>query len=371
METNMMLDPTKTSRVFNFAAGPSALPTPVLQQVQQELLDYKGTGLSIMEMSHRSDLFQEVITQAESDLRDLLGIPEDYAVLFMQGGASLQFSAVALNLMSERAQADYVITGTWSKKAFAEAKRFGTAHAAANTETDRFSYIPPFDDWSLSPDADYVHITPNETIEGVEFSFVPNTGPIPLVADVSSTILSRPLNVGAFGLLYAGAQKNIGPAGLTLVIIRKSLLQAPIQTVPTLLRYDIQSQKNSMLNTPPTFAIYIAGLVFQWLKSLGGLNNIAQINQHKASKLYEFIDQHEFYTNPVRQQDRSWMNVPFTLHQPKLDAQFLAGAEAAGLTNLKGHRSVGGMRASLYNAVSEQAVDALLNYMNDFATQHG
>lgn len=358
------------NRKYNFCAGPASLPEPVLQQAQQELLDWQGRGLSVMEMSHRSPEMTEIAARAEQDLRDLLNISSDYAVLFLQGGASTQFAAVPLNLLDEQGVADYVNTGQWSKKAIQEAQRLGRVNVVASSEDTRFSTIPPFESWTLSSNAAYLHYTPNETIGGVEFFWEPKVE-VPLVADMSSTILSRPIDVSRFGVIYAGAQKNIGPAGLTIVIVRRDLLGRARAQCPTMLDYKVAADNQSMYNTPPTFAWYLAGLVFQWLKGLGGLEGMAAINQRKAEKLYHYIDNSGFYANPVAKDCRSTMNIPFTLADESLDATFLLEAEAAGLLNLKGHRSVGGMRASIYNAVPEAAVDQLIDFMQDFARRNG
>lgn len=354
------------SRVYNFCAGPAALPEAVLQQASEEMLDWQGRGLSVMEMSHRSSEVVSIAEQAEQDLRDLLGISDDYAVLFLQGGASTQFAAVPLNLTQAGDTVDYINTGQWSKKAIKEAGRFANVNVAASSEADGFCSVPPMESWNLSDDAAYLHVTPNETIGGVEFPFIPDSKS-PLVADMSSTILSRPLDVSRFGLIYAGAQKNIGPAGLTLVIVRRDLLGKARAECPAMLDYQVAADADSMYNTPPTYSWYLAGLVFQWLKAQGGLSAMAEINARKAKKLYDFIDASDFYANPVAVSDRSWMNIPFTLADAELDKSFLKGADEAGLLNLKGHRSVGGMRASIYNAVPEAAVDALIAYMSDFA----
>jgi phosphoserine aminotransferase len=323
-----------------------------------------------MEMSHRSSEFVGVAKQAEADLRELLNIGDDYAVLFVQGGASMQFGAVPLNLSADDAVVDYVNTGEWSKKAIKEAKRYCNVNVVASSADNNFSSIPDFASWNMSVNASYLHYTPNETIGGVEFAWIPEVG-VPLVADMSSTLLSRPLDVSRFGLIYAGAQKNIGPAGLTLVIVRRDLLGRARGITPTMLDYQVQADADSMYNTPPTYAWYLAGLVFQWLKEQGGLTAIEQINRRKAAKLYSAIDNSAFYSNPVAVADRSLMNVPFTLADSALDKAFLQQSEAAGLLNLKGHRSVGGMRASIYNAVSEQAVDSLIAFMRDFEQRNG
>jgi phosphoserine aminotransferase len=358
------------SRKFNFCAGPAALPEAVLQQAQQEILDWHGAGMSIMEMSHRSNEFVGVASEAERDLRDLLSISDDYAVLFLQGGASTQFAAVPLNLMPVGGSADYVHTGQWSKKAIAEAKRYGSVNVVADAAESNYSTIPAFDSWQLDPKAAYLHYTPNETIGGVEFFWEPEVD-VPLVADMSSTILSRPIDVNKFGVIYAGAQKNIGPAGLTIAIVRRDLLGKSQAGCPIMLDYATAAENDSMYNTPPTYSIYLAGLVFKWLKNQGGLTAIEQVNRRKASKLYDYIDNSGFYANPVELTSRSLMNIPFTLADAGLDKAFLMQADAAGLMNLKGHRSVGGMRASIYNAVGEDAVDALIDFMREFARVNG
>lgn len=358
------------TRKYNFCAGPAALPEAVLEQAKAELSDWRGRGLSVMEMSHRSKEFVEIAAKAEKDFRDLLNISDDYAVLFLQGGASQQFSAIPLNLLGENEVADYVNTGQWSTKAIKEAKRYGKVNVAATAEATNFSTIPAFDTWKLSDNAAYLHYTPNETIGGVEFFWTPKVK-APLVADMSSTILSRPINVSEFGLIYAGAQKNIGPAGLTIVIVRKDLLGKSSAICPTMLDYKTAADNDSMYNTPPTFAWYLAGLVFEWLQKIGGLTQMEKINRRKAEKLYSYIDSSGFYRNPVEKQSRSSMNIPFVLPNEALDKPFLAGAEETGLLNLAGHRSVGGMRASIYNAVPEAAVDVLINYMKHFAQHHG
>ncbi|MEE4191822.1 MAG: 3-phosphoserine/phosphohydroxythreonine transaminase [Halieaceae bacterium] len=357
------------ARKYNFCAGPAALPETVLEQARDELLDWQDAGLSVMEMSHRSPEIVGIYERAEQDLRDLLAVPDNYKVLFLQGGASTQFGAVPLNLTQGEATADYVNTGQWSKKAIAEGKRYLDVNVAATAEDTNFSTIPPRDSWQLSDNAAYLHYTPNETIGGVEFFWTPETD-APLVVDMSSTILSRPINVSDYGVIYAGAQKNIGPAGLTLVILRDDLLGRAHPLCPAMLNWQVAAEADSMYNTPPTFALYLAGLVFQWLKAQGGLSAMETLNRRKAEKLYAFIDDSAFYANPVEQQSRSLMNVPFTLANAELDKPFLAESEAAGLLNLKGHRSVGGMRASIYNAVPEAAVDALIDFMRDFETRN-
>ena len=354
------------TRAFNFSAGPAVLPLPVLERIRADIPDWHG-GMSVMEVSHRSKEFIAVAETAEQDLRDLLSISGDYAVLFVQGGATLQFAMAPLNLAEPGETADYLQTGAWSKKAIAEARRFCTVNVAADSQDSNFSTIPGPRSWRLSDNAAYLHYTPNETIGGVEFHFVPECGSVPLVADMSSTILSRPIDVSRFGVIYAGAQKNIGPAGITVVIVRKDLLDRARENIPSLLRYGVYAESGSMINTPPTFAWYVAGLVFRDLKDQGGLAAIAERNERKAAKLYAAIDSSEFYSNPVSIDCRSWMNVPFVLPHATLDGKFLQEADAAGLRNLKGHRSVGGMRASIYNAMPEEGVDRLIEFMHDFA----
>jgi phosphoserine aminotransferase len=357
------------NRKFNFCAGPAALPEEVLAQASSEMLDWESRGLSVMEMSHRSSEFVSIAEQAEADLRELMGISDDYAVAFMQGGASSQFSAVPLNLLGDKTSADYLNTGQWSKKAISEAKRFCNVNVVASSEDTNFSTVPSVNSWNLNEDAAYFHYTPNETIGGVEIFDVPRVN-VPVVADMSSTILSRPIDVSKFDLIYAGAQKNIGPAGLVIVIVRKDLLAKASSICPAMFNYKTIIDGESMYNTPPTYAWYLAGLVFKWLKAQGGLEAVGAMNRRKAEKLYGFIDASSFYANPVEVASRSSMNVPFTLADSHLDKAFLQQSEAAGLLNLKGHRSVGGMRASIYNAVSEDAVDALISFMRDFETNN-
>lgn len=357
---------------YNFCAGPAALPQAVLERAQLELLDWQSKGMgSIMEMSHRSKEFVAVAEKAETDLRTLMAIPENYKVLFLQGGASSQFSAVPLNLLAENKEADYFNTGAWSKKAIAEAKRYASVNIVASSEAENFTCVPPKSSWQLTPGAAYVHYTPNETIGGVEFSEIPEVGSVPLVADMSSSILSKPVDVNRFGVIYAGAQKNIGPAGLTVVIVREDLLGKSLPVCPAMLDYKTAADNGSMYNTPPTLAWYLAGLVFEWILGLGGLNEMAAINERKAKSLYSAIDNSTFFSNPVARGNRSLMNVPFILANSDLDKTFLQEAEQAGLFNLKGHRSVGGMRASIYNAVPEEAVDALISFMSDFEKRYG
>ena len=358
-------------RAYNFCAGPAALPEAVLQQAQAELLDYQGKGLSVMEMSHRSADYVAIAEQAEQDLRDLMNIPSNYKVLFLQGGASQQFAMIPLNLLRGKTTADYVNTGMWSDKAIKEAKKFCQVNVVASDEANNFRAVPAFESWQVNPQAAYLHYTPNETIHGVQFDFVPQTN-VPLVADYSSIILAEPIDVSKFGLIYAGAQKNIGPAGLVVVIVREDLLGDVVKGTPTMLDYKIHADNASMYNTPSTYAWYLSGLVFKWLKAQGGLSNMAQINHRKAAKLYAAIDNSGgFYSNPVAIANRSIMNVPFVLADASLDKAFLKEAEANHLLNLAGHRSVGGMRASLYNAVPEAAVDALVAFMADFAKRNG
>lgn len=358
------------TRKYNFCAGPAALPLGVLEEAQRDLVNWQGSGLSIMEMSHRSSEIVGITNDAERDLRELLGISDNYAILFVQGGATGQFSAVPLNILGDAKSADYVNTGQWSKKAIKEAKRYCDVNVVASSEADNFTTIPAFDSWTLNKEAAYLHYTPNETIGGVEFFWTPEVD-VPVVADMSSTILSRPIDVNKFGLIYAGAQKNIGPAGLTIVIVRKDLLGKAHPLCPIGMDYQVAAENESMYNTPPTMAIYLAGLVFKWLKAQGGLNALEALNHRKAEKLYGYIDNSGFYANPVEVASRSLMNIPFTLADASLDKAFLAGADEAGLLNLKGHRSVGGMRASVYNAVPEAAVDVLIDYMKDFAQRNG
>lgn len=354
------------TRAFNFCAGPAVLPEEVLIWARNDLLDWQGRGLSVMEMSHRSDEFMGIAHMAEQDLRELLAIPDNYRVLFMQGGASSQFATVPLNLLSEGGHADYIDTGIWSQKAIAEGRRFGDVANVASAQSNGYTAVPDPHEWSLRPGADYLHITPNETIGGLAYPAIPEVGDSPLVADLSSAILSEPLDVSRFGLIYAGAQKNIGPAGLTLVIVREDLISAMNDRTPAMMSYAVAAKNDSMYNTPPTYAWYLAGLVFQWLKQNGGLEAMATLNQRKAGKLYDAIDNSAFYNNPIRPDCRSLMNVPFTLANDALNGAFLEGAEQRRLLNLKGHRSVGGMRASIYNAMPEAGVDALIAYMADF-----
>lgn len=354
------------SRIFNFSAGPAALPKVVLEQVQRELLEWNGTGASVMEVSHRGKPFMAIAAKAEQDLRELMGIPDNYKVLFLQGGATSQFSAIPLNLKFLGDKADYAHTGHWSKKAIADAKRFIDVNTVCDTSSEGYKHVPAVSDWQLSDDAAYVHITPNETIAGVEFDWLPDTDK-PICADLSSTILSRPIDVSKYGIIYAGAQKNIGPAGITIVIVRDDLIGHFPADAPRLMDYQVMAESDSMNNTPPTFAWYLAGKVFEWLKDNGGVAAMAKINRAKAEKLYGYIDASDgFYTNPVAVHNRSWMNVPFILADAGLDTLFLEQSQAAGLHALKGHRSVGGMRASIYNALGLDAIDALVDFMDAF-----
>ena len=358
------------SRVVNFSAGPAALPVEVLEQVREELLDWHGIGASVMEISHRGKAFLGIAQQAESDLRELLSIPANYKVLFLQGGATAQFAAVPLNLSVREATADYVNTGAWSKKAVAEARKYCSVNVAADAADSRYFSIPPQAKWKLTPGAAYLHYTPNETISGVEFHWVPETG-APLVADFSSTILSRPIDVARFGVIYAGAQKNMGPPGLAVVIVRDDLLGRARAHVPAVMDWTAMAADGSMYNTPASFSWYVAGLVFQWIKRQGGVAAMEKLNRAKSQKLYAAIDGSALYRNPVDPACRSWMNVTFTLTRAELDADFLEGAKGAGLMGLAGHRSVGGMRASIYNAMTLSGVEALMEYMREFERRHG
>jgi phosphoserine aminotransferase len=359
------------TKIYNFSAGPAILPAPVLEIARDEMIDWHGSGMSVMEMSHRGKEFMSIAEKAEEDLRELMQIPTNYKVLFLQGGASSQFSMVPVNLLRGKDTADYINTGSWSKKAIAEGKRYCQVNVAASSESENFTTIPDPAGWNLDADAAYVHYTPNETIGGVEFHWIPDVGEVPLVADMSSTILSRPIDVSRYGVIYAGAQKNIGPAGLTVVIVREDLVGAPVAGQPVMFDYATHVSSGSMYNTPPTYAWYLAGLVFEWLQGNGGLEAAARTNHAKADKLYRAIDTSAFYSNPVDPNCRSWMNVPFTLADPGLDATFLEEAKQAGLVTLKGHRSVGGMRASIYNAMPEEGVTELVSFMSDFEKRYG
>ena len=358
------------SRVFNFSAGPAMLPTEVLERAQVEILDWNGSGMSVMEMSHRGKEFMSIAEKAESDLRQLMAIPDNYKVLFVQGGASSQFAMVPINLLNGGKSADYLLTGQWSKKAIAEGKRYCDVNVIADTSETKFTTVPAEDSLRFNNDAAYVHYTPNETIVGVEFPYVPDTGDVPLVADMSSTILSRPIDVSKYGVIYAGAQKNIGPAGITVVIVREDLVGKAMGNMPVMFDYSTHVDNGSMYNTPPTYSWYLSGLVFDWLLQKGGLEGMAEINRRKAEKLYAAIDDSDFYSNPVALECRSWMNVPFILANAELDAKFLEEAGNNNLKTLKGHRSVGGMRASIYNAMPEQGVDTLIDFMTDFARRY-
>jgi phosphoserine aminotransferase len=358
------------ARVFNFGSGPAAMPVEVLEKAKWELVNWHEAGMSVMEMSHRGEEFTRIAAEAEADLRQLLAIPAGYKVLFLQGGATMHFSGVPMNLLGGKKKADYVNTGEWAKKAIAEAKKFCEVHVAASSEDRKFTYVPRQSAWKLSADAAYVHVCTNETIGGLEFHWLPDTGAVPLVADMSSHILSRPLDVTRFGLIYAGAQKNIGPAGLVVVIVREDLLGKALPQTPNVLNYKLMAEADSMINTPPTFSVYLAGLTFKWLLERGGLAAIEKINIRKAALLYGYLDSQDFYSNPIVKEDRSRMNVPFRLRDDALDAKFLAEAEVRGLSQLKGHRSVGGMRASIYNAMPLAGVEALVAFMEEFRAQH-
>ncbi|HEY4549683.1 MAG TPA: 3-phosphoserine/phosphohydroxythreonine transaminase [Bacillus sp. (in: firmicutes)] len=357
-------------RIYNYSAGPSMLPLAVLEKAQKEMVNYANSGMSVMEISHRSGLFTEIITQAEQLLRKLMNIPENYKVLFLQGGASQQFAMVPLNLLTKSGKADYINTGSWSKKAIKEAKKYGEISVIASSEDANYSYIPAFDPNMIDPEADYIHITTNNTIEGTAYSEIPDTGAIPLVADMSSNILSVEMDVSKFGLIYAGAQKNIGPAGLTVVIIREDLIGNAKDNCPTMLDYKTHSENDSLYNTPPTYGIYMAKLVFEWLDELGGLKEMERINREKARILYDFLEESSMFTSPVQKESRSIMNIPFISPSDELDAEFVKKAKSAGLETLKGHRSVGGMRASIYNGMPVEGVKALVQFMKEFENEH-
>ena len=358
------------TRVFNFSPGPATLPEAVLRQAADEMLDWHGTGMSVMEMSHRGKEFISIHAEAEATLRELMDIPGNYKVLFMQGGAIGENAIVPMNLLGRGGKADYVITGDWSKKSAKEAKTYGTVNTAASGEAGAFTSIPAQSEWKLDPSAAYVHICSNETIGGVQFHWTPDTGAVPLVADMSSDILSRRIDVSKYGLIYAGAQKNMGPSGLTVVIVRDDLLGHALPITPSAFNYKLQAENDSMYNTPPTYAIYIAGLVFKHVKAMGGMAAMEEHNRAKAKVLYDYLDASKFYSNPVAPADRSLMNVPFKLKDAALDDAFLKGAAARGMIQLKGHRSVGGMRASIYNAMPIEGVHALVQYMKDFEAQN-
>lgn len=357
-------------RVYNFSAGPAVLPEEVLREAADEMLDYKGTGMSVMEMSHRSAAFKGIIEEAEADLRELMNIPDNYHVLFLQGGATQQFAAIPMNLMLT-GKADYIVSGSWSKKAYKEAKIFGDARLVASSEDENFSYIPNVDELEFDPEADYVYICENETIYGTHYHKLPDTGDVPLVSDVSSCFLSEPIDVSKYGLIYGGVQKNIGPAGVVIVIVRDDLVKEEwLPNTPTIMRYKTQVDADSMSNTPPCYGIYICGKVFKWLKAQGGLEAMKKRNEEKAAILYDYLDSTDFYTATVRKEDRSIMNVPFVTGDADLDAEFVAGAKKVGIENIKGHRTVGGMRASIYNAMPIEGVQALVDYMKEFEKAH-
>ena len=359
------------TRVFNFSAGPAALPEPVLRQAADEMLDWQGSGMSVMEMSHRGKEFIAIADEAQALLRELMAVPANYKVLFMQGGAIAENAIVPMNMLRGKAGCDFIDTGEWSKKSIAEARKYGRVNVAASAADTGYTTIPPRDTWRLDPSAAYVQICSNETIGGVEYHFTPDVGDVPLVSDMSSSILSRPVDVSKYGLIFGGAQKNIGPAGLTLVIVRDDLIGNALPATPSAFDYKIVADNDSMYNTPPTYAIYIAGLVFRWLKAQGGLAAIEQHNRAKAALLYDALDASGFYSAPVARDCRSWMNVPFKTPNEALDAAFVKGAESRGMVQLKGHRSVGGMRASIYNAMPLAGVEALVAYMREFESQHG
>ena len=358
-------------RVFNFSAGPAVLPEPVLRTAAAEMLDWHGSGMSVMEMSHRGKEFIAIYDKAQADLRSLLAIPSNYRILFLQGGAVAENAIIPMNLVAGKQVADYVNTGEWSKKSIKEAKKYVGVNVAASAEDKAFTYVPAQADWKLTRDAAYVHVCTNETIGGVEYQWAPETGDVPLVADMSSHLLSRPVDVAKYGVIYGGAQKNAGPAGLTLVIVREDLLDRALPITPMAFHWKEQAAADSMVNTPATYAIYIAGLVFEWLKGEGGIAAIERRNVAKAKLLYDYLDGTRFFVNPVRKEDRSRMNVPFKLHDASLDEVFLAGAKERGMVQLKGHRSVGGMRASIYNAMPIDGVRRLVEYMADFERRHG
>ncbi|MBR5259482.1 MAG: 3-phosphoserine/phosphohydroxythreonine transaminase [Eggerthellaceae bacterium] len=358
------------ARVYNFSAGPACLPEEVLKQAAEEMLDYQGTGMSVMEMSHRSKPFDKIIKEAEADLREIMGIPDNYKVLFLQGGATQQFAAIPMNLMKNRV-ADYIVSGSWSKKAYKEAKLYGKANLLASSEDENFSYVPDLDAIEISDDADYVYICQNETIYGTVYHKLPDTKGKPLVSDVSSCFLSEPINVEDYGVIYGGVQKNIGPAGCTIVIIREDLISEDvIPETPSIMRYKTQADADSLSNTPPCYAIYICGLVFKWIKAQGGLEGMKKLNEEKAALLYDFLDNSKLFKGTARKEDRSIMNVPFVTGDAELDALFVAEAKKVGIESIKGHRSVGGMRASIYNAMPKAGVEALVAFMAEFEKQH-
>ncbi len=358
------------SRVYNFSAGPSMLPEAVLKTAADEMLEYGNSGQSVMEMSHRSKEYDAIIKQAEADLREIMNIPDNYEVLFLQGGASTQFAMIPLNLMTKNGKADYIITGQWANKAYKEAARYGKARAVASSADKTYSYIPKTTANDFDSEADYVHICMNNTIYGTKYNELPDTGDVPLVADISSCILSEPVDVSKFGVLYGGAQKNVAPAGLTIVIIRKDLIGNAMDITPTMLNYSTHAENESMFNTPPCYTIYVAGLVFKWIKELGGLEEMKKLNEKKAKLLYDFLDSSKLFKGTVVPEDRSLMNVPFVTGNDELDAKFVAEAKAAGFVNLKGHRSVGGMRASIYNAMPYEGVEKLVAFMKKFEEEN-
>lgn len=359
------------ARVYNFSAGPSVLPETVLKKAADEMLNYKGSGQSVMEMSHRSKVFGEIINGAESLLRETMKIPDNYKVLFLQGGASTQFAMIPLNLMNKNKKADYVITGQWAKKAYEEGRRYGEANVVASSEDKTFTYIPKLDPSKFSKDADYFHICSNNTIYGTVFKDLPDTGDVPLISDISSCILSEPIDVSKFGVLYAGAQKNMAPAGLTVVIIREDLIGNAMEMTPTMLNYKTHSDAGSMFNTPPCYSIYMAKLVLEWIKNdIGGLDKMAELNKKKANLIYDFLDNSKLFKGTVEKEDRSLMNIPFITGSDELDAKFIKEAEENNMVNLKGHRSVGGMRASIYNAMPYEGVEALVNFMKEFENKN-
>lgn len=358
------------ARVYNFSAGPAVLPEEVLQEAAQEMMDYQGSGMSVMEMSHRSKVYEDIIKEAEADIRDLMGIPSNYKVLFLQGGGNTQFAMIPMNLMKNRV-ADYIITGQWAKKAFKEAQIYGDVKAVASSEDKVFSYIPDYSDLPIRDNADYVYICENNTIYGTKFKTLPNTKGKTLVSDISSCFLSEPIDVSKYGLVWGGVQKNVGPAGVTIVIIREDLItEDTLPGTPTMLKYKIHADNNSLYNTPPCYNIYICGKVFKWIKKMGGLSAMKEHNEKKAAVLYDFLDQSKLFKGTVRKEDRSLMNVPFVTGDKELDAEFIKAAEAAGFVNLKGHRTVGGMRASIYNAMPIEGVEKLVAFMKDFEAKH-
>lgn len=358
------------SRIFNFSAGPSVLPVEVLERAAKEMLDYQGSGMSVMEMSHRSKVYVKIFEDAIAKLRDIMGIPENYKVLFLQGGASSQFSMIPMNLMTGSGKADYIVTGSWASKAQKEGARYGTANVAATTKADNFSHVPQQEELKLDPEADYVHYCINNTIFGTAFKYVPETGGVPLVGDFSSCILSEPVDVSKYGIIYAGAQKNMGPAGVTVVIIREDLLKEPMAMTPTMFNYKVHVEAESMYNTPPTYGVYLLGLVLDWVKGLGGVEAMKLLNEEKAGILYDYLDESRLFKAPVLKRDRSLMNVTFVTGDEALDAKFVAEAKKRGMENLKGHRSVGGMRASIYNAMPKEGVQALVDFMKEFEEEH-